>query len=701
MLEQVIHNLEKQGQIARIKKLVFAAQYGRWSNDAQWMSRDEFQQNVQLLGDRYASIAELRQALDQIVQRLNHSELYQSIATAISNELEPIYSNSLAPLSAVPTNSKIDTPDPPAVGRCPQIIHLQIVGSAQNQQIVCEILAHGQQQAQIAIDLPSYLVSEYHEWQSQYRQLEPEQSAPPQIRQCQIASNELLQQFHDWFKGADFQPLRKKIQQHVSLIAPIQVLITSLEVPMLKLPWNLCLQQILPAHLQTEVVVRCAAPLVTAKPQVSICAVISSGAKIDIDKSRSQLQSLPATHSHFLVGAQPAEVLRAIARPGNVLLISSQLSGYAHSDRILVNAQDSITSTELRTALHSAVCHGLQLLVLNVGDGVELAAELTEVNIPHMVVMRELIPDRVANELTKLILKDMARGQSLSLALRDSRSKLQRVERVFPAVSWLPLLFQSRAVADLQWFDLATAQLPTTITIQPPPLHSNPIGATPPATALLAPVWAAAPLILDYNRLSLVKQITGYHSAVQNLAFSLDRQYLVSDHQDHITRVWRLANCELLRNSIDRDLLVQSIALTHDQQRQRQQALSDQEGMRQALAHHHNINDQAIAITADGQQVVSAGADQTIRIWALATGQLRQTLMGHDRAVNCLVITPDDQSIISGSDDRSIKVWRLADGCLLNNLSGQQEPIKAIAISADGQVLATGGGSEIRIWQVG
>jgi hypothetical protein len=677
MLEQVIHDLEQHGQIARIKKLVFAAQHGRWSNDAQSMSREELQQNIQLLGDRYASIAELRQALDAIVQRLNHSEVYQVIATALSNELEPIYSNSLFPPPPA-------TATPPEVER---IIHLQILGSAQNQQIVCKILANDQPQAQVSIDLPSYLVREYHEWQSQYRQLEPEQSAPPKIRQCQTATNELLQQFHDWFKGADFQPLRKEIQQHVPMIAPIQVLITSSEVAMLKLPWNLCLQQILPAHLQTEVVVRLAEPLATATPQVSICSIISSGAKINIDKSRSQLQSLPATHCHFLVGAKPAAVLRAIAKPGNVLLISSQLSGYAHPDRILVNAQDSITSAELRTALHSAVRQGLQLLVLNVGDALELAADLTEVNIPHMVVMRELIPDRVANELMKLILKDMARGQSLSLALRDSRSKLQRVERVFPAVSWLPLLFQPRAVADLQWLDFATAQLPTTVAA--------------PATALPAPVVPAASLTPDYRCLALVQQITGYHSAVQDLAFSLDRQYLISSHQDHITRVWQLANGELLQRSSDHDLFVQSLALIHDQRNQRQQALSDQEGMRQALAHHRHINHQAVAVTADGQQVVSAGTDQTIRIWAVATGQLHQTLIGHERAINCLVITPDDRSIISGSADRQIKVWRMADGCLLNNLSGHQESIMAIAISPDGQFLATGGGSEIRLWRVG
>jgi hypothetical protein len=460
MLEQVIHNLEKQGQIARIKKLVFCANNNRWSNDAQSMSREEFQQNIQTLCDRYVTLLELQDALDQIVLRLNHRPAYQAVMMLLCAELEPIYYDDLPSLH-------LDVTPPPSapVNLLDQVIHWRIPAPLQPQHIFSEILIDGHRQAQLTIEMPSHLVREYSEWQAQYRQLGNEPVEPEKIYQCQAASNDLLQQFHDWFKGAEFQPLRRQIQEHLSSIEPVRVLVTSPAIAMLELPWHLCLPQLLPANLPAEINLAWGEPSATV-PQVSVCAILASGDKINIPKSQTQLHSLPATHSHFLVEAPPAAVLRSIARPGSVLLLSSQRSGYATPEQILVNAQDSISHAELRSALHSAVRHGLQLLILNVGGGFHLAPGLAEVRIPHLIVMRELMPDRVANELVKLILKGMASGQSLPAALRDSRTKLQKVERVFPAVSWLPVLLQAR-VNVLYWSDLATTQLPAAAITKP------------------------------------------------------------------------------------------------------------------------------------------------------------------------------------------------------------------------------------------
>ncbi|MBK1988440.1 hypothetical protein A0J48_012975 [Sphaerospermopsis aphanizomenoides BCCUSP55] len=49
----------------------------------------------------------------------------------------------------------------------------------------------------------------------------------------------------------------------------------------------------------------------------------------------------------------------------------------------------------------------------------------------------------------------------------------------------------------------------------------------------------------------------------------------------------------------------------------------------------------------------------TIKIWNLATGELKSTLTGHSGLVWFLAISPDGQTLVSGSWDNTIKIWRL------------------------------------------
>ncbi|MFM6003321.1 MAG: WD40 repeat domain-containing protein, partial [Sphaerospermopsis kisseleviana] len=51
--------------------------------------------------------------------------------------------------------------------------------------------------------------------------------------------------------------------------------------------------------------------------------------------------------------------------------------------------------------------------------------------------------------------------------------------------------------------------------------------------------------------------------------------------------------------------------------------------------------------------------DKTIKIWNLATGELKSTLTGHSDSVRTLAITPNGRTLVSGSDDNTIKIWRL------------------------------------------
>ena len=64
----------------------------------------------------------------------------------------------------------------------------------------------------------------------------------------------------------------------------------------------------------------------------------------------------------------------------------------------------------------------------------------------------------------------------------------------------------------------------------------------------------------------------------------------------------------------------------------------------------HSDSVRALAITPDGQHVISGSADKSVRCWAVDTGTLVwEKENAHSGSVNALAITPDGQHVISGS----------------------------------------------------
>jgi len=95
-----------------------------------------------------------------------------------------------------------------------------------------------------------------------------------------------------------------------------------------------------------------------------------------------------------------------------------------------------------------------------------------------------------------------------------------------------------------------------------------------------------------------------------------------------------------------------------------------------------------VAITPDGQNMVSCSEDQTIKIWNLETGELEKTLIGHLRKVLSIAITCNGEKIVSCSYDGSIKFWDLKTGKELYTLAKYDEQIQSIAIQSNGEMIA-------------
>jgi len=115
----------------------------------------------------------------------------------------------------------------------------------------------------------------------------------------------------------------------------------------------------------------------------------------------------------------------------------------------------------------------------------------------------------------------------------------------------------------------------------------------------------------------------------------------------------------------------------------------------------HSRGVTAVVILADRKHVVSAGLDQSLRVWEFSTGRLVRTLDNHTAAVHALAIAPPRegalQQIASAGADRTVRIWQPTIGRLVRFARLSAEPLD-IAWTPDGQrIIAACNDGHVRV----
>ncbi len=94
-----------------------------------------------------------------------------------------------------------------------------------------------------------------------------------------------------------------------------------------------------------------------------------------------------------------------------------------------------------------------------------------------------------------------------------------------------------------------------------------------------------------------------------------------------------------------------------------------------------------------GDRLAAAGADGTVMVWNVATGDQIHALKGHTSVVRSVYWSPDGRRLVSGSEDRTVRIWDSQAGRELLVLPDTPTAYPAVAWSPSGRMIGVAGGS--------
>ncbi|OKH33953.1 Chase2 sensor protein [[Phormidium ambiguum] IAM M-71] len=270
---------------------------------------------------------------------------------------------------------------------------------------------------------------------------------------------ELQQRLNSWLNVDSFRNIDRQLHTRLNPSDEIRVIITAENHQLLRLPWHLWhffedypraeLGLSLPEYTQAI-----KTSVNQQKSTVKILAILGNSEGIDIATDRKILEELPNVELELLVEPKLEDLNQKLWQPGwDILFFAGHSSSQENSHILQINRNDSISLEQLRFGLKKAIERGLKLAIFNSCDGLEIAWNLVDLQIPQAIVMREPVSDRVAQEFLKNFLIAFSGGQSFYLSVREAREKLQALETEFPCATWLPVICQNPAELPPKWND--------------------------------------------------------------------------------------------------------------------------------------------------------------------------------------------------------------------------------------------------------
>ena len=214
------------------------------------------------------------------------------------------------------------------------------------------------------------------------------------------------------------------------------------------------------------------------------------------------------------------------------------------------------------------------------------------------------------------------------------------------------------------------------------------------------------------NPIPAVVQINDAHQkGVNSLEFSPDGHWLASGGNDAVVRLWETSTGELIRMLIGGTYAVPSVVFSPDGTTLAI-ANGEYIRLREAGSEHitgtflSETPIYTLAYSPDGKLLAAGDISNNIRVWdpaqAFRSGSEDYptpiTLTGHNARPTSfralvwdLAFSPDGSLLASAGGDQTIWLWEVASQQPLNTLTGHEAAVTTLAFSPDGTRLVSGG----------
>ncbi len=238
--------------------------------------------------------------------------------------------------------------------------------------------------------------------------------------------------------------------------------------------------------------------------------------------------------------------------------------------------------------------------------------------------------------------------------------------------------------------------------------------------AILAALAALTPVCQAQPKLMVQK---GHTFTIRSLTLSADAKWLVTASADQSARLWETATGREIRVFPHHDK-VSSASLSADGKwlatGSGGSILLEINHAEDKVSPHHSPNCatlwnvetgrivrtfpsdtgaiNAVALSADGKWLVTAGDDNTPRLWDVLTGKPVREFKGHTNlpgfrgGVNSVAFSRDGAWLATGGDDNSTRVWNVATGKEIRVFQGK---VSSVVFSRDGKLLLSANGYDL------
>jgi hypothetical protein len=267
-----------------------------------------------------------------------------------------------------------------------------------------------------------------------------------------------------WLNFGDFARIDRRLRTELSVLDRVLIVMISDQLPIWQLPWHFW--EFFDDYTQAiEVFTK---PRFTDVRQIEphrngkVNILTLSGQDPRLVLALPFLKTLPQTYVQPLETTSAYEVAHHLnqTKPWDILIFNGHgdtIRYQSFRDGVIyLDNNTPLEISSLKIELQRAVERGLQIAIFNCCNGLGLAEQLSDLNIPYIIVMREIVPNQCAQVFLQQLLTQYSRGDSFPAAFKRARDSLKLAAGGFAQFAdWLPILCHNPLSNRVTWRDLA------------------------------------------------------------------------------------------------------------------------------------------------------------------------------------------------------------------------------------------------------